>query len=72
MCELYINVVGGDNPDERMVCAGSLSECIEAMQANDGEVATNMDKYFELSTPERNYTFSSYDEYCQYSYMVAV
>lgn len=63
MNELWIMVVGGDSEDERCICKGSIDEIQDAVKKFNNEVAYDFDKYFELSTPEKSYTFYSYTDF---------
>lgn len=69
MNELWIMVVGGDDDDERCICKGSIKEIEEAVYKSEDEVMYDPDKYFELSTSTRNYTFYSYRDFLRLNLM---
>lgn len=62
--ELWIMVVGGESDDERCIYTGnSHSELDQAILSAEDEVTQDPDKYFELITPDNNYTFYDYDDF---------
>ena len=64
--ELWVMVVGGEDPDERVIYQGdSLKELEAAIQDADDEVTCDVNKYFEILTPVKNVIFNSYDEFLE-------
>ena len=64
MYELWIMIVGGDNDEERIIYNGSNKFDLEqAVLETSSEVETNIDKYYELITPDINLTFNSYYDF---------
>ena len=62
MNELWIMVVGS-NDKSRKICEGNMKEIESAAFDHSEEVIHDADKYFELSTPNKSYTFYSYRDF---------
>lgn len=61
--ELWIMVCGGNSDDERIIATGNMKQIEKAVAEYSEEVMLNADKYFELITSTRNYTFYSYRDF---------
>ena len=64
--ELWIMEVGGGEDERIIYSGGSKKELDNAILDNNDEVITNADKYFELITPLKNWTFYSYADFLNF------
>ena len=63
MMKLWIDVIGGESDEERMVASGGLKEIEEALDQYESEVDGDPDKYWEIETENKDIIFNSKEDY---------
>jgi len=63
MMKLWIDVIGGESDEERVVATGGFDEIEKALDEFESEVDGDPDKYWELETDDKDIVFNTVDEY---------
>lgn len=61
--KLWIDVIGGESDEERVVATGGFDEIEKALDEFESEVDGDPDKYWELETDDKDIVFNTVDEY---------